>query len=249
MLKGEIESSILIHNLTPHFIPQPIGFGKYKMQSPTNIPSYFYLSTFVDMDLNSAPDSTDFTRKLADLRERCESPTGKFSFHVPTCEGRMQHTVDWEDSWAVFFQKLLLGVCKLDRESNGLWPELDLAIQQVVTKVIPRLLGALQAGGHFLKPCFIHGDLWEANVGISLDTGKTLLFDAGSYYAHNEMELGHWRSEFNPVFRDKVYTREYLRNYPAAEAIEEFDDRNRLYSIKVAMNYSAGHPGSVLRKT
>ncbi|CAL8576784.1 hypothetical protein XPA_002649 [Xanthoria parietina] len=86
-------------------------------------------------------------------------------------------------------------------------------------------------------------------MGINLETGDTLLFDAGSYYAHNEMELGHWRCEFSSVFRAETYSRHYLQNYPAAEPVDEFDDRNRLYSIKGAINYSAGHPGSILRKT
>lgn len=63
------------------------------------------------------------------------------------------------------------------------------------------------------------------------------------------VELGHWRCEFSSVFRSKVYTRHYLRNYPAAEPADEFDDRNRLYSLKGAINYSAGHPGCSLRKT
>jgi protein-ribulosamine 3-kinase len=80
-------------------------------------------------------------------------------------------------------------------------------------------------------------------------TGDTLLFDAGSYFAHNEMELGHWRCEFSSHFRSPVYTRQYLESFPAAEPLEEFDDRNRLYSIKGAINYSAGHPRSHLRKT
>ena len=80
------------------------------------------------------------------------------------------------------------------------------------------------------------------------ETWALIWFDAGSYYAHNEMEMGHWRCEFNSVFRSKVYIRHYLQNYPAAEPVDEFDDRNRLYSIKGAINYAAGHPGSNLEK-
>ncbi|KAF3076466.1 hypothetical protein CFAM422_000954 [Trichoderma lentiforme] len=75
------------------------------------------------------------------------------------------------------------------------------------------------------------------------------IFDAGSYFAHNEMELGHWRCEFTYVFRAEVYTWHYLKNYPAAEPVDEFEDRNRLYSLKGAINYAAGHPKSIMRKT
>ncbi|KAK4665647.1 hypothetical protein QC763_0064640 [Podospora pseudopauciseta] len=86
-------------------------------------------------------------------------------------------------------------------------------------------------------------------MGISKETNKSLLFDAGSYFAHNEMELGHWRCEFSAVFRDKSYTEHYQQNYPPPEPVEEFDDRNRLYSLKGAIVYSAGHPQSSMRKT
>lgn len=65
----------------------------------------------------------------------------------------------------------------------------------------------------------------------------------------NAVELGIWRCEFTRVFRSKEYTTHYLRNYPAAEPAAEFDDRNRLYSLKGNLNYSAGHPGTLLRRT
>jgi protein-ribulosamine 3-kinase len=246
MLKGEFESSKEIYRLMPDFIPEPFGFGRYKVQNPV---TYFYLSEFVDMDVTTAPEPVVFTSRLAEMHKTSQSPTGKFGFQVTTCDGKMAHTVEWEENWAVFYRKLLRGVCKLDLEINGPWPELERATEQVATKVIPRLLGALQAEGRQIKPSVIHGDLWEGNMGINMETGDTLLFDAGSYYAHNEMELGHWRCEFSSHFRSKIYTRHYLRNYPAAEPVDEFDDRNRLYSIKGAINYSAGHPESLLRKT
>jgi protein-ribulosamine 3-kinase len=241
MLKGEWESSKDIYKTMPGFLPEPFGFGRYKVQSPA---IYFYLSEFVDMDVTSPPDPAEFTSKLTQLHKKSTSPTGKFGFQVVTCDGKMAHKVDWEDNWAVFYRNLLLGVCKLDEETNGPWPELERATKQVTEKVVPRLLGNLD-----IKPCLIHGDLWEGNMGIRMDTGESTLFDAGSYFAHNEMELGHWRVEFASHFRAEVYTRHYVQNYPAAEPVHEFDDRVRLYSLKAAINYSAGHPGSFLRTT
>ncbi|MBE3049845.1 fructosamine kinase family protein [Candidatus Bathyarchaeota archaeon] len=247
MLNGEWESSKMIHTLMPDFIPQPFGFGKYQS---TDYEAYFYLSEFLDMDVTTAPDASEFTARLAEMHKLSQSPTGKFGFPITTCDGKLAHTVDWEDSWAVFFRKLLIGVCKLDIEMNGSWPELERATEQVANKVVPRLLDNLKsAEGDDIKPCIIHGDLWEGNMGIDLSTGDTTLFDAGSYFAHNEMELGHWRCQFSSVFRAETYTRHYLRSYPAAEPSDEFDDRNRLYGLKGAMDYAAGHPGSLLRKT
>ncbi|KAI9792949.1 MAG: hypothetical protein M1816_001271 [Peltula sp. TS41687] len=63
------------------------------------------------------------------------------------------------------------------------------------------------------------------------------------------MDLGIWRSACRRHFRTKVYTDNYLRNFSEAEPAEEFDDWNRLYSLKYNLNYSAGHPGSVTRQT
>jgi fructosamine-3-kinase len=246
MLRGEYESSNIIYAVMPDFIPRPLGYGKYKSQSQE---TYFYLSDFVDMDMTTAPDPAEFTARLARMHQASRSPTGKFGFHVPTCDGDRAHAVDWQESWAVFYRNLFLGVCELDIKQNGPWPEYEHAIHQVAWKVIPRLLEPLQADGRELKPRLIHGDLWEGNMGINKETGHSLLFDAGSYWAHNEMELGHWRCEFSSVFRSTAYTIQYLQNYPAAEPVDEFDDRNRLYSLKGAINYAAGHPGSTLRNT
>ena len=126
------------------------------------------------------------------MHKLSKSPTGNFGFATQTCDGDRAHVVDWQDSWADFYRNLFLGVCDLDIKRNGPWPEYERAINQVAGKVIPRLLEPLQANGRVLKPCIIHGDLWEGNMGINMETGDSLLFDAGSYFAHNEMELGHW---------------------------------------------------------
>ncbi|KAI1329084.1 Fructosamine kinase-domain-containing protein [Xylariaceae sp. FL0255] len=248
MLHGEYESAKAIYEKQPDSIPEPVGFGKYDVLHPE---TYFFLMEFVDMDVHTPPEAAEFTSRLAELHKVSKSPTGKFGFHIQTCDGSgdRPHIVEWEESWTVFYKKLLLGVCKLDLERNGPWPEFERALDQVVSKVIPRLLDPLRSDGSVIKPCLIHGNLYEGNMGINLETGDTLLFDPSSYYAHNEMELGHWRCEFSSVFRSKLYTRHYLRNYPAAEPTTEFDDRNRLYSLKGAINYSAGHYGSSLRKT
>jgi protein-ribulosamine 3-kinase len=57
-----------------------------------------------------------------------------------------------------------------------------------------------------------------------------------------------WATEFSSISRDKIYTEHYLRHSPAAELSNKFDDHNRLYSLKGAINYAAGHPGSALPK-
>ncbi|ETS74942.1 hypothetical protein PFICI_13426 [Pestalotiopsis fici W106-1] len=246
MLQGEYESAREVVRLMPDLIPQPRAFGQFKVESPV---TYYYLSDFIEMDTTTVPDPTELARQVAELHKTSRSPTGKFGFHVTTCDGRMPHTVDWEDSWPKFFCKLLLGVSKLDTEANGPWPEMERATKQVLDFVVPRLLGDLKQDGKPIKPSLLHGDLWEPNLGVDKKTGRLIMYDVGSYYAHNEMDLGHWRNEFCSHLRSKVYLEQYLRQYPAAEPREEFDDRNRLYCLKGNLNWSAGHPNSVLRRT
>jgi protein-ribulosamine 3-kinase len=66
---------------------------------------------------------------------------------------------------------------------------------------IPQLLGNLRDhDGSDIKPHLVHGDLYDGNVDVNNRTGRVLLFDEGSYCAHNEMELGYWRLAFNRVF-------------------------------------------------
>jgi hypothetical protein len=46
----------------------------------------------------------------------------------------------------------------------------------------------------------------------------------------------------------KEYRREYLRRIEASEPVDEFDDRNRLYSVKSKLMYSAHVPGTGVRQ-
>lgn len=244
-MRGEYTAVNEAEKVVPGLMPTPRAFGQFK---DAETPTYFYLSDFVDMDVINAPDPTLFCAAIAELHQKSASPNGMFGFYVTTCDGKNAHTVDWESNWGTFFGKLLRGVAKLDREANGPWKELDIATEHTINHVIPRLLGPLQSNGRSIKPSLIHGDLWEGNVGTHRETGEIVLFDASSYYAHNEMDLGIWRAKWNN-FRQNPYLREYVRNFPIAEPVEGFDDRNRLYSLKYNLNYSAGHPGAITRQT
>ena len=60
------------------------------------------------------------------------------------------------------------------------------------------------------------------------------------------MELGIWRVEHHRM-KAEAYIREYKRNFAASEPANEWDDRNRLYSTKAKLMYSAHVPGSKVR--
>lgn len=58
-----------------------------------------------------------------------------------------------------------------------------------MTKIIPRLLRPLESEGRTLTPCIVHGDLWDGNASVDVNTGHPMIFDGTPLYAHNECKL------------------------------------------------------------
>ncbi|KAL8768000.1 MAG: hypothetical protein Q9209_005671 [Squamulea sp. 1 TL-2023] len=245
LVEGEYHSASAIDSVVPGLVPKAAGWGEYD-NGESKV--YFFLEDFHDMDLSAAPEPDHFMCQIADLHRKGTSPNGMFGFPVPTALGKMERTVVWEKSWAKSFTHQLKDVIKYDNETNGPWLEYDAACQQLIDAVIPRLLGALQSDGRDITPALIHGNVWERNIGIDMETGETVLFDAGGTYAHNEMEFGTWRCTWASYFSSPIYLRLYQRHIEPSDPVDEWDDRNRLYSIHPYLNDSAGHPGSFSRQ-
>ncbi|KAL8679764.1 MAG: hypothetical protein Q9186_003980 [Xanthomendoza sp. 1 TL-2023] len=245
LMEGEFHAISALHNADNLFAPKPYAWGKRSGPGPE---TYFFLLQYIDMS-DRFPDPNQLCRRLAQLHRNSVSPTGKFGFHINTCQGRTQQSLGWETSWAILFTKMLKHVAQEDEKTNGNWEALDQLESRIFSHVIPRLLGALESDGRSIKPCLIHGDLWEGNTGTTFDTGNIYTFDAASFYAHNEMEIGDWRCFYNNI-HNKVYTRTYLKNYAPSEPKEEWDDRNRMYSIYYNILYSVNHgsQGTAIRQ-
>ena len=181
MMHGEFESMKAIHSLLPDFVPEPFAWGTY-----TSIPdTHFFLCQFREM-IEEMPDPHQFTARLAALHQNSKSPTGKFGFHLTTYTGNLPQTNEWEASWETYFTKSMRLALELEVKAKGTDPELDTLIPILFGKVIPRLLRPLESDGRSVKPSLVHGDLWYANSGIDVGTGKSLIFDACTFYAHNE---------------------------------------------------------------
>lgn len=138
---------------------------------------------------------------------------------------------------------------KIDTQENSAWDALSTVSARVIDPVISLVLGPLGSDGRTVKPSLVHGDLWDGNIGTDCETGDVHIFDAGAYYAHNEMELGMWRCERHRFVNNKIYLGEYLRNAGISEPVEMFDDRNRLYCIYMNLWASAHHAGGIDRTT
>ena len=127
-----------------------------------------------------------------------------------------QVTNTWEDSWEKLYRRQLSHMFAIDLEKHGKWPEFEYLCLLTLTKVIPRLLGPLQSDGRNIKPCLLHGDCWDENTATDMETGEPFVFDAGSFYGHNEYETGNWRAPRHRL-SSRVYMRNYKRNFPVSE--------------------------------
>ena len=243
-MEGEFNAMKEIYKTTPSLVPKPHAWGKFKAPEPE---TYYFLCDFIEMK-NQLPDPDRLCARLAELHRTSVSPTGRFGFHIPTYHGRFPQKVDWDSNWASFFRRLLGDALRLDLQTNGPWPDLERISERTLTKVVPRLLGALQENGREIKPCLIHGDLWEGNIGTTYGNDSIVIFDAGAYYAHNEMEIGMWRCVRHRIDA-KVFTGHYLREYPVSEPVDEWEDRNRIYCVKMNVIHAAHHRGDIVRQT
>ncbi|KAL8851981.1 MAG: hypothetical protein Q9221_003086 [Calogaya cf. arnoldii] len=229
---------------TPSSVPRPYGCGKFDL---SGVEIHFHLTDFVDMS-NELPDPVALGRLLAHLHRTSLSPTGEFGFLTTTYHGKVPQCLVWERSWASFYTKLLKDALRKDLEANGPWPALENVAPIILSKVTPRPLGALESEGHSIKPALIHGDLWEGNIATRQDSGEILLIDAAAYYAHSEMEIGMWRCERHAIHDPRFMTAS-LEQMPKVEPVEEWDDRNRLYCVKMDIVHSAHHKNAKERKT
>lgn len=158
LVEGEYHSAKAIDAIVPGLVPEPAGWGGYVKDATQE---YFFLGDFHEMHLLTPPEPLRFISQLAELHKRGKSPNGMFGFHVPTAFGKFERTVTWEKSWAKSFSNVLKDVIKYDNETNGPWPKYDVACNQLIELVIPRLLGALQSDGRDIVPTLIHGDIWK----------------------------------------------------------------------------------------
>ncbi|KAI4596202.1 hypothetical protein KJ359_005709 [Pestalotiopsis sp. 9143b] len=238
MMKGEFTSISTIREVIPSLAPKPYGWGKFKTSD-----TYFFLMDFLQLKM-SLPNPVKLSSRIVELHQKSVSPTGQFGFVVPTCHGKNLQQNTWTPSWRACFTEFITWFFEEDVRVNGQWHEFDSAFAKLQAETIPKMLDPLQADGRVVKPCLVHGDLWDENTGVDVESGEPVVFDASCMYAHNEYEIGMWRREI--IRFNQPYIRQYLMRFPPSEPADQWDDRNRLYSIKFNFGHSISFPGSPL---
>ncbi|EPE34169.1 hypothetical protein GLAREA_07182 [Glarea lozoyensis ATCC 20868] len=237
MCEGEFEAMKALNAIIPTMAPYVWAWGKYQ-----NEEAYFMIADFREPG-EQPPDLVNFTARLVELHKKSISPTGKFGFHTTTCHGAItQFTNTWEISWAELYKKQLGHMFAMDVEKHGPWPEFEQLVDITLNKVIPRLLEPLQSDGRSIKPCLLHGDCWDENTATDMESGEPFVFDAGSFYGHNEYDVGNWRAPRHRLSKD-VYMKNYKHNFAPSEPVEDWDGRNLLYSLRFNIGTAILIPG------
>jgi len=130
-----------------------------------------------------------FPALLAEMHKCGVSPNGKFGFPMETFAGNSSQMFPISDTWEECFLGGLQHVFENEVATHGRGDEeFEELKKRVMDKVIPRLLRPLETGGRSITPCLVHGDLWDGNASVNVDTGKSTIFDGTPLYAHNECE-------------------------------------------------------------
>ncbi|TVY92997.1 Ketosamine-3-kinase [Lachnellula willkommii] len=195
MGSGEYESATSLSTWIPENTPKAILKGSWDSVRV----AFFVLYEFLNMVVQ--PENLQHLPSvLARLHQNSESLNGKFGFQVPTYHGTLRQDNSWTDSWENFFAHALQRSFDIEQSVNGTSSEIIGLCDSLFKSVIPNLLGPLQNQSRELKPCLNHGDLWSGNFALDLRTHRIIVFDACSFWGHNEYDLAEWgpsRSNFD----------------------------------------------------
>ncbi|CAJ2508913.1 Uu.00g139390.m01.CDS01 [Anthostomella pinea] len=198
MMSSEHHCMSKIRAVMHDLVPEPLAWGTY-----ADIPDvHFFLCEFRSMT-GGIPDIETFTSKMAKLHSVGTSPMGGLGL----------------------MSSLFMGI---RRSIMGPSDEIKELMDPFFKKVIPCLLRPLESGGRYIFPSLTHGDLWHGNASMDEESGMPIIFDAASFYAHNEYELGVWRQPWNKI--NESYRMRYHEHFPPSEPKEDYDDRNALYA-------------------
>ncbi|CAO1637730.1 unnamed protein product [Parajaminaea phylloscopi] len=165
-------------------------------------------------------------QKFAQIHKAGVSPNGKFGFHVPTHCGATELDNSWSDTWAEFYAEKRIGDM-VRRIGDSQITALEAKLRTLVYPLLLDTLGPVQ-------PVIQHGDAWSGNVAWTA-SGSGILFDACSWYGHNEADLGitHCFGGFSKAFYDG-----YHSVLPKAEPAEFYDERIELYKLFHWLNHT-----------
>ena len=183
MAEGEYESQKALAAIIPDNVVIPMAWGMFEEDKS----KAFFITLFRDLR-DRPPPPLQFLAILKKLHQTSVSPNGKFGFQVTTYNGPPKMVNDWTDSWEEYFARQFRSDVSFLQNVYGEDAELADLTEAFIQKVVARLLRPLQTGGRDIKPTLCHGDLWDGNVQIDVNTKQPIVFDSCAFYGHNESQ-------------------------------------------------------------
>jgi protein-ribulosamine 3-kinase len=190
MASSEYEGMKALYAVMPELVIEPISWGSYDDEPDT----YFFICRFHEMS-DDIPDVSDFPALLAEMHRRGVSKMGTFGFPLTTYGGRNPHYFPPSRTWEECFSGGLENTFNMEERTQGETEEMTQLRETIMTKIIPRLLRPLETEGRTLTPRLLHGDIWDGNASVDVNTGQPVIFDPTPLYAHNECRPFHCTSE------------------------------------------------------
>lgn len=183
MAEGEYESQKALAAIIPDNVVIPMAWGMFGEDKS----KAFFITRFRDLR-DRPPPTVQFLTILKKLHQTSVSPTGKFGFQVTTYNGPPKMVNHWTDNWEEYFARQFRSDISFLQNVYGEDAELADLTEAFIRKVVARLLRPLQTGGRDIKPTLCHGDLWDGNVQIDVNTQQPIMFDSCAFYGHNESQ-------------------------------------------------------------
>jgi protein-ribulosamine 3-kinase len=181
----------------PELVVRPYGYGSYKSMKDI----HFFLCAFHKLT-GDVPDVEDFPALVAEFHQRGVCPGGKFGFPHKVYGGRLPQFFPVTNTWEETFTAGLQHSFKAEEETHGYDKDMADLRKGIIDNVVPRLIRPLERRPNKIQPTLVHGDLWDGNCSVDLDTKQPVIFDSTALWAHNECQnpietnpllLNHWK--------------------------------------------------------
>lgn len=138
---------------------------------------HFFLCSFPELS-GDIPDVNKIPALVAELHNRHVSPDGTFGFPHQTFGGRLAQFFPVTNSWEETFRSGMQRTFDNEENAQGYDEDMAQLKKAIIEKVIPRLLRPLETGPDNIQPRLVHGDMWDGNCSVDVNTNKPIVFDA-----------------------------------------------------------------------
>ncbi|MGL1957771.1 MAG: fructosamine kinase family protein [Colwellia sp.] len=150
-----------------------------------------------------------------------ETPHGQFGWQHDNFIGNTIQPNNWGSNWTTFFaDQRIAWQLQLLSEKSILLGNID----HIAKICHDRLLH------HYVRPCLVHGDLWQGNMGFTSSEG--MIFDPACYYGDREVDVA--MTELFGQFPNDFY-RGYQAEYPLDDG---YDQRKTIYNFYHILNHA-----------